>query len=148
MLQVTAENHSGWMGQNRRKCVCRHNRCLVCRHVSFGFCPTQPEWFSAIACNIWLRLEYRPLDSAWFVCPQLLYFRPRNPFLEPRIPDLDPGGFRLGWGPFLLKQGCRENMILWWKWPPMGFEGDLCEGIGSYGTQEAFGQARFPPNPL
>ena len=30
----------------------------------------------------------------------------------------------------------------------MGFEGDLCEGIGLYGAQEAFGQARFPPNPL
>ena len=29
----------------------------------------------------------------------------------------------------------------------MGFEGDLCEGIGLYGTQEAFGRAHFPPKP-
>ena len=26
----------------------------------------------------------------------------------------------------------------------MRFYGDLCEGIGLYGAQEAFGQARFP----
>ena len=26
----------------------------------------------------------------------------------------------------------------------MGLEGDLCEGIGLYGIQEAFGQAHFP----
>ena len=30
----------------------------------------------------------------------------------------------------------------------MRYYGNLCEGIGLYGTQEAFGQARFPPNPL
>ena len=30
----------------------------------------------------------------------------------------------------------------------MGIEGDLCEGFGLYGAQEAFGQARFPPNPF
>ena len=39
-------------------------------------------------------------------------------------------------------------MILWWKWSLVGVEGDLCEGFGLCGTQEAFGQARFPPNPL
>ena len=39
-------------------------------------------------------------------------------------------------------------MILWRKWSPMGLDGDLCEGIGLYGAQEAFGQAGFPPNPL
>ena len=64
------------------------------------------------------------------------------------IPDLGPGGSRLDWGPFLLKKGTPENMNLWRKWFPMGFEGDLCEGIGLYGAQEAFGQARFPPNPF
>ena len=31
------------------------------------FAPSSPKWFSAITCNIlWLRVEYRPLDSAWF----------------------------------------------------------------------------------
>ena len=29
----------------------------------------------------------------------------------------------------------------------MGFEGDLCEGFGLYGAQEAFGQAHSSPNP-
>ena len=29
----------------------------------------------------------------------------------------------------------------------MGVEGDLCEGIGWYGAQEAFGQAHSLPNP-
>ena len=108
----------------------------------------RPEWFEALTCNIWLHLEYRPLDSAWFLGVQIWYFQPRNPFVDPRIPDLDPGVFRLGWGPFWAKNDPRKNMILCWKWSPMGFEGDLCEGNGLYGTQEAFGQARFPPNPL
>ena len=29
----------------------------------------------------------------------------------------------------------------------MGFEGDLCEGMGLCGAQEAFGQAGLPPEP-
>ena len=44
-----------------------------------------PKWFSAITCNIWLRLEYRTLDSAWFFNTQVWYFQPRGPFLYPRI---------------------------------------------------------------
>ena len=56
-------------------------------------------------------------------------------------------GARLGWGPFWHKNGGQKNMTLWKKWSPMRFHGDLCEGNGLYGTLEAFGQARFPPNP-
>ena len=56
-------------------------------------------------------------------------------------------GARLGWGPFWHKHGRQKNMTLWKKWSPMRFRGDLCEGNGLYGTQEAFGQAHFPPNP-
>ena len=61
-------------------------------------------------------------------------------------PDLDLGP---GWPgpPFLGKKGGPENMTLWKKWSLVRFEGDLCEGIGLYGIQEAFGQAHFPPNP-
>ena len=76
---------------------------------------------------------------------------PNFGIFNPQVHFGTPGsgfGFRLGWGPFLDKKGAPENMILWRKWSPMGFEGDLCEGFGLYGTQEAFGQARFPPNPL
>ena len=35
-------------------------------------------------------------------------------------------------------------MILWNKLFPMRFYRDLCEGIGLYGTLEAFGQGHFP----
>ena len=52
----------------------------------------------------------------------------------------------LGRGPFSAKHGTRNNMNVWKKWPHVKFYGDLCEGIGLYGTQEAFGQAHFPPN--
>ena len=44
-----------------------------------------PDWFEAITCNIWLRLEYRPLGSAWFFGTQLWYFHTRGPFLDPQI---------------------------------------------------------------
>ena len=61
--------------------------------------------------------------------------------------DLDLGS---GWPGDLseAKKGGLENMNLLRKWDLMGFGGNLCEGNGLYGTQEAFGQARFPPNPL
>ena len=64
--------------------------------------------------------------------------------MDPQIPDLDAGGFRLGWGAFLLTKGGPENMILWMKWSPMGFEEDLCHGNGLYDAQQAFGQAFLP----
>ena len=56
-------------------------------------------------------------------------------------------GARLGRGPCWHKNGGQKNMTLWKKWSPMRFHGDLCEGNGLYGTQEAFGQAHFLPNP-
>ena len=40
---------------------------------------------------------------------QLWYFRLRGPNLGPRIPDLDPGGFRLGREPFLSKNGTQQK---------------------------------------
>ena len=101
-----------------------------------------PGWFSAITCNIWLRLEYRPLDSAWFFTTQLWYFQSRGHFwtLDTKF------GPRLGRGLFSAQTGTRKNMILWKNWCPIGFHRDLCEGNGLYGTQEAFGQAHCPPN--
>ena len=62
-------------------------------------------------------------------------------------PNLDPTGFRLGQGPFLAKNGARKKMVFHKKSFPKGFHGDPCRGNGLYGTQEAFGQASFPPNP-
>ena len=59
-------------------------------------------------------------------------------------PKLGP---RLARGPFSAQNGTRKNMIVWKKWFPMSFYGDLCEGIALYGTQEAFGQGHFPPKP-
>ena len=103
-----------------------------------------PGWFSAISCNIWIRWEHRPVDSAWLFGMQLCYFQPRGRFWGPQIPNVDPSwaGDR-----FLATNGARKNTVLWKKWFPMRFYRDLCEGNGLYGTQEAFGQGRFPPNP-
>ena len=58
-------------------------------------------------------------------------------------PDIKFGS-RLGRGPFGHTNGPRKNMTLWKKWSPMRFHGDLCQGIGLYGAQEAFGQGHFP----
>ena len=58
---------------------------------------------SAITCKIWLRLDYRPLFSAWFFNTELWYFHPRRPFLEPGIWIWVPAGlgtfFGQKWGP-------------------------------------------------
>ena len=37
-----------------------------------------PKWFLAITCNICLRLEFRPVDSARFFGTQICYFRVRG----------------------------------------------------------------------
>ena len=60
-------------------------------HLGPKFGMVGPGWFEAMTCNIWLRLEYRLVDSAWFFSAQLWYFHPQGPFLGPQIPDLDPG---------------------------------------------------------
>ena len=52
---------------------------------------SHPEWFLAITCTIWLRLEFRGLDSAWFFSPHLLFFHAQGRIFEPRIGFLDPG---------------------------------------------------------
>ena len=50
-----------------------------------------------------------------------------GPIWDPRIWIWVPAGL----GTFFFpKNGGPENMILWRKWSPMRFEGDLCEGIG------------------
>ena len=82
-----------------------------------------------------------------FQCTTLVFSAPGGHF---GIPDPRFGSWRApaGLGTFFAQKNGLENLILWRKWFPMGFQGDLCEGIGLYGTQEAFGQARFLPNPL
>ena len=60
-------------------------------HLGPKFGMVGPGWFEAMTCNIWLRLEYRLVDSAWFFSAQLWYFQPQGPFLGSRIPNLDPG---------------------------------------------------------
>ena len=49
------------------------------------FAPPSPKWVSAITCNIWLRLNYRPLGSAWFFGTQLWYFQAWGSFLDLQI---------------------------------------------------------------
>ena len=44
-----------------------------------------PEWFWAITCTIWLRLEFRGRGSAWFFSPHLLFVHAQGRIFEPRI---------------------------------------------------------------
>ena len=49
----------------------------------FGRYPS--KWFLAITCTIWLRLEFRGLDSAWFFSPHLLFVHAQGQMFGPRI---------------------------------------------------------------
>ena len=67
-------------------------------------------------CNIWLRLDCRPLFSAWFFGTQLWYFQPRGRFLGPRSQIWTPAGpcwagdfFVQTWD--LEKDGFVEEMV-------------------------------------
>ena len=84
-----------------------------------------------------------PTTGFWMVFRQatLVFSTPGAIFGTP-IPDLDPsraGDLCCPNG--LEKHGFVEEMV------PHGLHGILQEGNGLYGTQEAFGQGRFPPNP-
>jgi len=52
----------------------------------------------------------------------------------------------LGCGPFRPKTGPGKHDVVE-EMVPVRIYGDLCEGIGLYGAQEAFGQGHFPLNP-
>ena len=71
-------------------------------------------------------------------------FNPRDHFGDPGSQIWTPAGL----GTFFGQHGAPKNMILWKNWSPMGVHGDLCEGIGLYGAQEAFGQAVSPQTQL
>ena len=75
-------------------------------HLGPKFGMVGPAWFEAMTCNIWLRLEYRLVDSAWFFSAQLWYFQSQGPFFGSRIPNLDPG-----WAGdlFSAKKGAQET---------------------------------------
>ena len=57
------------------------------------FRPCGQKWFSAITYHIWLRLEYRLVDSAWFSIWKFDIFNPR---IHLGIPG-SGFGFWLGW---------------------------------------------------
>ena len=76
--------------------------------------------FLVITCAIWLRLQFRILDSAWFFSAHLLVFHARGRIFEPRIGFWDlwstfwPGDL------FEVKNGSRkksicDGIILWWQ---------------------------------
>ena len=53
--------------------------------------PLPPKRFLALTCTIWLRLQFRGLDSAWFSSAHLLIFHAQGRMLEPRIGFWIPG---------------------------------------------------------
>ena len=59
--------------------------------------------------------------------------------------EIGPG---LARGGFWTKNGDWENMVLWRNGFENGDYGISRDQNGLYGTQEAFGKASFPPNPL
>ena len=60
-------------------------------HLGPKFGMVGPGWFEAMTCNIWLPLEYRLVDSAFFFQCQRWYFQRQGPFWGARIQNLDPG---------------------------------------------------------
>ena len=47
--------------------------------------PLLPKWFLALTYTIWLRLQFRGLDSAWLFSAHLLVFHARGLIFEPGI---------------------------------------------------------------
>ena len=122
MLQVMAENHFGLGGAKSEGNVFADKTSVVSADTTDvlsadttevlsadtfppDFAPPSPKWFSAITCNIWLRLEYRPLDSAWFFGTRFWCFPPQEPLLGLWIPNLDLGGFLLARDLFCQNRG-------------------------------------------
>ena len=106
-----------------------------------------PKWFSAITCTIWLRFEFWRRGSAWFLGAHLFGFRSRAPIFGPRNQHLEIGP-GLAWGGFGTKNGGWKNMVLRGNGFEIGDDGVSRDQNGSYGTQEAFGKASFPPTPF
>ena len=131
----------------------RHNRCFVCRHIGFGWGAPGPKWFSAVSCNIWLRLEYRVLDSAWFFKGATLIFSAPGPDFRPgarfwprgqaRAPKLEPGPQI--WKPnrALGPLGAWAQGPIWALWAPVGPKGPK----GALWAQGAEGPIQLPINP-
>ena len=79
-----------------------------------------PKWFLAITCTIWLRLEFRGLDSAWPFSPHLLFFMPGGRILSPSS-ECWTQGQHVGLGTFLgqkmvpKQKWCCDEITLWWQ---------------------------------
>ena len=102
-----------------------------------------PEWFEAITCNIWLRLEYRPLDSAWFFNTQVWYFQPPGPFWDPRIWIWVPAGP----GTFLGQKRGPEKHDFVEEMVPHGVWGGSVRGEWIVGYPGGLWAGPFPPKP-
>ena len=116
-----------------------------------------PGWFEAVTCNIWLRLEYRPLDSVWFFSAKLRCVRPRTRFLDHRIWIWVPAGlgtfFAQKWDPkkdgfvvetvphWVLGEFVRGEWIVWYPgglwarpFPPKPYQRMIFSTFPDFGT--------------
>ena len=84
---------------NRKEtyCVCRHNRCLVCRHIGFGWGAAGPKWFRpylATYGSVW--------DTEYWI---LHVFSTRNFGIVSFGADFEPGDPHLGPGAHIWTRG-------------------------------------------
>ena len=68
--------------------------------------------FLAITCSIWLRLQFRILDSACFFSAHLLFVHARGRICEPRIRFVDPGSTFWPGDLFGVKNGSWQKVKL------------------------------------
>ena len=99
-----------------------------------------PKWFSAITCNIWLRLKFWRRGFARFFGAHLFGFRCPGSNLGPRIQDwarAGPGGF-----------GIPQGEVLLWKdgFPTRG-NGGGAKGEWILGAWRPLWAGPFPLNP-
>ena len=109
-----------------------------------------PEWFEAITCNIWPRLEYRLVDSAWFFNTQVWYFQPPGPIWDPRIWIWDPRIWiwvPAGPGTFLGQKRGPEKHDVVEEIVPHGVWGESVRGKWIVGVPGGLWAGPFPPKP-
>ena len=95
----------------------------ICPRIFQDFGRYPPKWFLAITCTIWLRLEFRGLDSAWFFSPHLLFFHAQGWIFGPRIGFWIPRSTCWPGDLFGVKNGSRKKSFCRGKGSQWGLRG-------------------------